>query len=34
MATIGKTIQIQAEVTGAEDLVIEGEVEGTFKLVR
>ena len=33
MATIGKTIQIRGDVTGAEDLVIEGEVEGTVKVL-
>ena len=32
MAIIGKTIQIQGDVTGAEDLVIEGEVEGTVEV--
>ena len=32
MATIGKTIQIRGDVTGAEDLVIEGRIEGVVEV--
>jgi cytoskeletal protein CcmA (bactofilin family) len=32
VAQIGKTIRIQGDVTGDEDLIIEGRVEGTIRL--
>ncbi len=32
MATIGKTIRITGDVTGAEDLVIEGKIEGIVRV--
>ena len=32
MSTIGKTIKIVGDVSGAEDLVVEGQVQGEIKL--
>lgn len=32
VATIGKSIRIKGEITGAEDLVVEGHVEGMIEL--
>ncbi len=31
MATIGKTIKILGDVSGAQDLVVEGQIEGTVQ---
>ena len=32
MAQIGKSLKLKGEITGSEDLYIDGEVEGTVEL--
>jgi cytoskeletal protein CcmA (bactofilin family) len=32
MAQIGKSLQLKGEITGSEDLLIDGEIEGTIEL--
>jgi cytoskeletal protein CcmA (bactofilin family) len=34
MTTVGKAIRIKGEVIGDEDLVIEGQIEGTINLIK